>query len=567
MKFTRLFGKTYREVPREVKSRSNILLLKGGFIHLLGKGLVSFLPLGFRVLQNLISIIRKEMEGLGGQEVNVPFVNPYSIWEKSGRSELLNEELVNFKDRTGHRLILAPTHEEAMVELAHSELFSYRDLPVFLYQFQSKFRDEERVRFGLLRAREFLMKDGYSFHRSYSDLNNFFPKVFEAYNRIFKKCNVDIFCAEAGVGYMGGEKSYEFLMPWKMGDNIAIHCDNCNYTANKDIAVGIKETMFDSSRDSSGLLNELKKVDTPNCETMSSLSAFMSLPQSSLIKSMVYKTKSGLVMAVVRGDYEVSHEKLIHYIDEPSLKPAMKRDLEESGLIPGYLSPLGIDSGIKIVVDDAVTNAVNLVCGANEEGKHYINVNYGRDFEVQCIADIARIKEKDRCRQCGSELKEIHAIELGNIFKLGDFYSRSMDLYFHDDYGKKVYPQMGSYGIGTGRLISAIVESNSDDKGIVWPINLAPFRVFLMGIGKSAGVKRILEKLYREIKCEVLFDDRSESPGVKFKDADLIGIPIRILVTTKYLEDGLVEFYSRKTGKIWTVPIDKVSEEVENYEI
>ena len=553
MKYSRLFGKTLRKTPHEIKAKSHALLIQGGFIRQLSQGLFSMLPLGIRVMQKIKAIIREEMDAIGGQEVEVPLVNPIDIWKKTGRSYFIGKDMIRFRDRTGKQLVLSPTHEEAMVELSQLSLKSYRDLPVFLYQFQTKFRDEDRVRCGLVRAKEFLMSDGYSFHRSYSDLNNFFPKIYAAYERIFTRCSLDFVTAEAGVGYIGGQKAYEFLMAVDYGDDIVIVCDNCGYKANKDIAVGIKDY-------TSGDPLPMKKKKTPGCVTMDDLSGFLKLPKTSLAKTMVYKVKGGFAMAVVRGDYDVSIEKLSLFLDLPVVRFATEEELLSLGLIPGYLSPLGLKADFPVVIDDTVVNSPNLVFGGNEANYHYVNVNAGRDFEPDLVGDVAGIRAENRCIQCGSILHEMKAMELGNIFKLGDKYSRQMNLEYTDDNDNLLYPSMGAYGIGMGRLMAAIVEANSDDKGIVWPSHLAPYTVFLMGIGKSLAVNRVVDQIYNLMPETILCDDRKESPGVKFKDADLIGIPLRIIVSAKHLSEDKVEFHDRKSGETWYVPIDNVAE-------
>lgn len=538
-----------------MRSEAHALLLRGGYIRGLGNGLYSYLPMGLRVVENFKSILRKAMNDLGGQEVQIPMVNPLSIWEASGRLDLVEKELVQFKDRSGRSLVLSPTHEEASVELLRSSMKSYRDLPVFLYEFQQKFRDEERTRCGLVRTKEFIMKDAYSFHRSYSDLNNFFPKIFQAYSSVFKECGIPFFTAEAGIGYIGGIKSYEFLMAADYGDDVIILCDSCGYIANRDVAVGIKESFAENPA-------SMEKVETPGCITMEALSGCLDLPRRQLGKAMLYRTQTGYVMAVVRGDYEVSEEKLARALKRPILRLATETEIREVGLVPYFFSPvnLGSETELQIVVDDTIANSSNLVLGANEEDRHYRGVNFGRDFEVETVADISRIAAGDTCLQCGKILKEIRAVEIGNIFKLGKFYTEAMDLSFDDDNGNKVYPEMGSYGIGVGRLMAATVEANHDEAGIVWPPNIAPFKVFLMGIGRSFKVRQVLDRLHDDYPDAILFDDREESPGVKFQDADLLGLPLRIIVSGRYLQEGRVEFHDRKTGETWLVGMDQISD-------
>ena len=551
MKYTQLFGKTLRNVHHGVKSQGFAYLLRGGFVRSHGHGLYSYLPLGNRVVRNIKQIIREEMEKLCGQEVNVPLVNPIEMWQKSGRDRLVGDDMIRFSDRTERKMVLAPSHEEAFVDLVRVGLRSYRDLPAFLYQFQTKFRDEEKIRNGLIRTKEFLMKDAYSFHRSSSDLNNFFPKVFTAYQRIFQRCGLKVLPAESGVGYMGGQKAYEFMIPCSIGEDIMVECPQCGYRANKSVAMGLKDFH-------TGTPKELKEIDTPDCTSMEELATFLGVEKHKLAKTMIFKTMNGLVMAVVRGDHEVSREKLTRYLGEPVLEKADQREVERLGFVPGYLSPIGVNGTIPVVVDGTVAKSTNLIVGANKEGMHLKNANFGRDFESTNVADISMIKPENKCLQCGGPLQEVRALELGNIFKLDDFYSRSMGLYFQEENGKKVYPFMGSYGIGVGRLMGAIAEQLHDKRGLLWPSEIAPFRFFLMGIGKSDSVRQKVDKIYEKFYTDTLLDDRKESPGVKFQDAELLGIPYRIVLSAKRNSEDTVEFYNRYSRQSRIVHFDDV---------
>lgn len=557
MRYSKLLGKTIREDPHGSTRESYSLLIKGGYIRQMGHGLFSFLPLGVRVLKNLQNLISEEVEKLGGQEVNVPLVSSADIWRKSGRDQWMGKELIHFIDRHGRELVLSPTHEETMVELIRSSMSSYRDLPLLLYQFQIKFRDEERTREGLVRTKEFLMYDSYSFHRSGNDLNNFFPKVFTAFGKIFKRCNIETIAAEAGVGFIGGEKSFEFLMPSGDGDNVVVLCKKGHYRANRDIAVGSKKHM-------GGDPLAMEKVETPCCVTMDKLSKYLNIDKHRLAKSVVYFTPVGLVMAVVLGDFEVGKEKLSRYLNTPVLRLATNEELASAGLVPGYLSPVGNTDNIRVIADDTVVKSANLVFGANEENFHFINVNHGRDYEIAEITDISLINKESSCLFCGARLQEVPAIEVGHIFKLGNHYSRVMNLVFHDDKDRISYPHMGCYGIGLGRLMDAIVEANHDDRGIIWPPHLAPFKVFLMAIGKSLSVKKLVEELHEELGHIALYDDREDSPGVKFKDADLIGIPLRLVVSARHMSEGMVEIQERRSGKITLVPQEKIKETIDS---
>ncbi len=548
MRYRHLFGKTLRKTPQDIKSGGLALLLRAGYIRPLGHGLYSCLPLGLKTAANIRSIIREEMEQVGGQEVSVPLVNPVEIWMRSGREERIHADMIRFSDRHDRRYVLSPSHEEAFVELVRHGLRSYRDFPALLYQFQRKYRDEERVRHGLLRLKEFEMKDAYSFHRSPSDLNNFFPKMFAAYQRIFARCGLDVLTAESGVGYMGGEKAYEFLLPSEIGDDVILQCPSCGYRANRDVAKGGKQY-------GKGLPQLMEEISTPGIQTIEELSAFLKLDRSLLMKSIVYRTPEGYVMAVVRGDYDISEEKLSSYLGKPLLGYAGPSELASLGLVPGYLSPLGAGDAVTVVVDDSVAGSVNLVAGGGKPDTHVGNCNFGRDFESGHVVDIAMVRHGDRCLQCGENLEELRAIELGNIFKLGDYYTRSMDLLFQEENGKVLYPHMGSYGIGIDRLLGAAAHHLRDDHGLVWPASIAPYRFFLMGIGKSESVRREVEQLYSSISRDTLIDDRSESPGVKFKDSELMGIPWRIVISTSSLEEGRAEIFDRRRLTKRLVPL------------
>lgn len=525
--------------------------MQAGYIRPLGRGLYSELPLGTRVIERLTRLIRFEMERVGGQEVRVPVVNPAELWKRGGRSEFLHRDIVRFADRDGHELLLAPSHEEAMVQLAKDALHSCRELPVFLFQFQTKFRDEEHTRFGMIRAKEFVMKDGYSFHRSTYDLNNFFPKVFAAYQRIFNRCRIEVTSAEAGVGFMGGEKAYEFLMPAENGDNTLVVCDHCGYRANRDIAKGIKEPV-------EAALEPSVEVHTPGCTTMGKLARALGLSRNRLAKPLVYRYRDGFVVAVVRGDYELSEEKLSNHLGAPLYGLASPDELAALGLVPGFISPVGRDD-LLVVVDDAVASSPNLVFGANRRDYHMLNVNFARDYVTERVADIAQVNNHDRCLQCHRQMRTQRTIEVGNIFKLGDFYTRRLGLQMQDERGRWFHPHMGSYGIGLGRLLSCVVESNADDRGLRWPEALAPFQVYLMGIGSSPGVKRVVDAIYQEIPDETLLDDRSESTGVRFKDADLLGIPWRVVVAPQLLGKGVVELQSRWNGDRREIAVEAVA--------
>ena len=552
MRYSQVFGNnTLRHNPSKSKSIGYSLLLRGGFVRSLGSGLFALMPMGMKVVDKMKTIMREELDALGGQEMDLPLVVPQNLWKKTGRDRIIGKQLIRFEDRHGHDLVLSTSHLEPITQLARLSINSYRDFPRFLYQFKTKFRDEEKVRCGLFRAKEFTMKDAYSFHRSYTDLNNFFPKAFKAYSNIFSRCGIEVVTAESAVGSLSGDRAYEFLMECDWGDNLIVTCPSCGYHANLDVAVGVKEI-------TSGVPKPPEEIPTPGCDTKEKLIDFLGVDASEVAVTTLYETLNGWVLVVIRGDYEISSEKLSRLIEEPVIGLASDEEVKKQGLKPGYLFPSNEITGYRLVVDDSVAESDSLIVGSDKPEIHIRNASFGRDFESSFVGDVARIRANTKCIQCGALMKEVKAIEIGNIFKLGNFFSKSIGLSFTEENGEISHPHIGSYGIGLGRLMMAIVEANKDEKGIIWPQGLAPYNFFLMGIGKSFKVKNIVDKLAVEIGADVLFDDRHESVGVKFKDFDLLGIPYRIVISTKGLLDGNAEFYERRTGKAWRVPLGMV---------
>lgn len=557
MRYSDLFIKTLRDVPGRLQAPSYRLLVQGGFIRTVGKGLFSYTPLGLRVIRRIETVIREEMERLGGQEVLLPLVSPREIWSLSGRDTIIDQDMVRFLDRGGKELVLSPTHEEAMVDLMRHGARSYRDLPKFLYQFQTKFRDEPKTRCGLVRAREFVMNDAYSFHRSFADLNSFFPKVFAAYTRIFQRCGLSVVAAEAGVGYMGGQRSFEFLMPSQCGDDYLVTCDSCSYAANEDVAIGQKESCREP-------LRSLTEIDVTEGPGLTAVRRALEIPRSRMLKSMLYRTEGRYVMAVVRGDQSVSEEKLSAVVKPTIIGPALPEQLDELKLHGPWLSPLGLTDEIRrktiVVIDDACSESSNLLAASNQVGRVFENANFGRDYGADHIADITRIPEGAICRHCGKgTLRRTRSMELGNIFRLGDFYTRRLDYSIREENDEKTYPYMGSYGIGLGRLMSAVVGTHHDDRGIIWPPVIAPFSVFLMSIGKSLSVRDVAESIYRELGDVVLYDDRHESISHKLKDGELLGIPIRVIVSRDAVQEGYVEVAIRSSGETRRVHRDSLA--------
>lgn len=560
MRYSSVFPKTERNVPREIQSTSYRLLLQAGYVRPLGHGLIALTPLGVRVVERIKDLVRGELEALGAQEVMVPIVTPREIWEQSMRDELVGDDMIRFRDRVGRHLVLSPTHEEAMVEFFRSGLKGIRDLPTCFYEFQPKFRDEEKPRYGLLRSREFMMKDAYSFHRNFADLNTFLPRMARAYRRIFETVDVPAIMAEAGVGYMGGERSFEFLMPSAIGDDDLVRCNTCDYAANADVAVGTVETVREISEPMSLEIDD-------ELVSLAELTVRKEIPRERLLKAMLFTARSSLVLALVRGDHEVSVEKLGRIVGDPVQGTTSPERIEQLGIPIGFISPIDlpddIRSRISIVVDEVVTQSPNLVAGANVPGQYVRGVNFGRDFDAEQIADIIRVPEGARCRHCDQGiLQRERAIELGKILRLGDYYSRRMALRVTGEQDTTHYVHMGSYGLGITRLMGAVVEIHHDDSGIIWPSVIAPFPAFLMSIGSSLQVREFVMHVYRTLGERILLDDRHTSISWKMKDADLLGIPLRLVVSRQSLDDHRVEVRDRRTGSVERVNLEELKERV-----
>ncbi|TVQ20339.1 MAG: proline--tRNA ligase [Spirochaetaceae bacterium] len=562
MLYSKLVGKTSRDRPRSVRSRGQELLRRGGFIAPLAQGLYSFLPLGYRVVQRITDLVRSEMRALDGQEVLLPVVNPLELWNRSGRESILGRDMIRFRDASSRAMVLAPTHEEAMVELVKSMIGSYRDLPLFLYQFQTKYRNELRPRGGLLRTREFVMNDGYSFHRSFTDLNNFLPKVYAAYERILKSCRVPFLTAEAAVGAMMGDRSFEFLMPFDGGDDTVITCPGCSYAANREVAVGTVAV-------DSGAPKPTATVHVGDVVSIAEVAAKIGVPTSRLGKTMIYSCEAGIVFAVVRGDQMVSEEKLARVLNVAAVRRADSQELSFLGIDPLVASPLGLpsdllalDGGIRTVVDTVVAESSNLVFAANEPEVRYVNVNFGRDYDGEIVADISQVGGGARCVDCNTPLVLQRVIELAHVFRLGDYYSRRLRLTLTDSNKRRFNPLMGAYGIGIGRLMAATAEANNDRRGLNWPHHLAPFRVYLAGIGRSPRVARGVEAIHDEL-ADCLLDDRMVSISTKFRDADLIGVPYRVIVARRFEDDGEVEILTRGSTRVIRAHASQIASAIE----
>jgi prolyl-tRNA synthetase len=544
MRLSALFGRTMRETPADTELPSHQLLLRGGYIRPLAAGIYSLLPLGKRVAARIEAILREEMDAIDGQEILMPVVHPAEIWQESKRWYEIGPEMARFKDRAERDMVLAMTHEEIVADLARAEIRSYRQLPCMIYQLQTKFRDEPRARGGLIRTREFTMKDGYSLHADVVDLDAYYPRVYHAYERIFQRCGLNFVAVYSDTGMMGGTEAHEFMALSEHGEDTLVLCDACSYAANQQIAT------FRKPQPDTDEMLPMEPVETPNTTTIAAVAELVGVPESCTAKAVFRFSPSQkrLIFAVVRGDMEVSDTKLSNAAGANDLRPATTEEIAAAGAVAGYASPVGL-SGVRVIVDDAIPNARNLVAGANREGMHLRNVNYGRDFTAEVVADIAEAAAGAPCVQCGAPLRLTRGIEVGNIFKLGTKYSEALGATFLDAEGQQRPIVMGSYGIGVGRLMAAVIEQRHDERGIAWPISLAPYPVHLVALTvENDPVRETAEAVLRELTeagIEVLYDDRADSAGVKFNDADLLGMPLRLTVSPRTLKEDAVELKGR----------------------
>jgi prolyl-tRNA synthetase len=564
MRFSHLFGRTIREVPSDADLTSHQLSVRAGLIRQLAAGIYSYLPTGWRVLRKIEQIMRDEMDAIGGQELLMPVVHPAEVWRATGRYDAPapGPALLRFRDRTGHDMVLAMTHEETATHLALQEIASYRQLPLMIYQIQIKFRDEPRSRGGLVRVREFTMKDAYSFHADFDSLDEFYPAIYQAYLRIFARCGVQVFPVEASTGIMGGSASHEFMVISEAGEDTLILCPGCNYAANAELAD------LDKGEGVRGPEQPMEKVPTPETKTIEAVANLIGVEKRQTLKAVFYTMPDGeVVFALIRGDLDVNEHKLSNLLGGAELRPATEEELINVGIVPGYASPVGL-SGVRVIADDSIEIGNNYVAGANEAGYHYKNVNYPRDFRVDMIEDIALAREGDRCPHCDATLKAVRGIEAGHVFKLGTKYSATIAATFLDKDGQAKPLVMGSYGIGTGRLLACIIEQHHDDKGIIWPVSVAPFDVHIVSLGgNNPEVQEAADALYKRLTAagyDVLYDDREETAGVKFNDADLIGIPVRLTVSRRTVADRAFEVKARWEDERRSVPMDEVEQAIDD---
>lgn len=551
MRVSQLFAPTLRETPAEAEVISHQLMLRAGFIRKAAGGVYSYLPLAWRVLKKIETIVREEMDAKGGQELSMPIIQPAEMWQETGRWSVYGDEMFRLKDRHNRNFCLGPTHEEMITTLVRGDVRSYRQLPLMLYQIQNKYRDEIRPRFGLMRGREFIMKDLYSFDRDEAGLDESYNKMYDAYSRIFTRCGLTFRAVEADSGAIGGSGSHEFMVIADSGEAAIVYCGSCDYAANVEKA---ELHPISAAAETSMPLSE---KDTPGTKSIARLCEFLGITPEKTIKTLAYRTDTGtLVLALVRGDHEVNEIKLLNKVGCLQLEMANEETIANLiGSHAGYLGPVGLDNkkDVVIVADVTVMNLQNAVCGANALDKHYINVNPARDFKPSIVTDIRLIQENDPCPRCGAPVKTARGIEVGQVFKLFTKYSTSLQAVFIDVDGKEKPMVMGCYGVGVSRTMAAAIEQNYDENGIIWPVPLAPFHAVVVPVSsKDQAQMALAEKIYQELNIngiEAILDDRNERPGVKFKDADLIGYPLKVTVGPKAVNENLIEVKVRRTGE------------------
>ena len=550
-----MFGRTLREAPADADSANHQLLLRSGLIVQLAAGVYSFLPPAWRTLRKIEQIIRDEMENAGSQELRMPAIQPRELWEESGRADSYGPVLFNLKDRRDRTMVLAPTHEESVTDLFRKVVQSYRDLPQSVFQMQTKFRDEPRPRGGLVRVREFIMKDAYTFDVDDDAFQLSYLAMRQAYHNIFDRCGVPVVAVQADSGAIGGKQSEEFIFLTEIGEDNIILCQSCGYAANQERAEFARS-------DAAGSDGELEEVATPGVATIDDLAAFLDVPASATAKAAFFLVDGDPIFAVIRGDLEVNELKLLTALDGLEIRPLLPEEVEAAGWVAGYASPIGVDP-TRVVVDPSIVDGGGLVAGGNKVDVHLRHVTYGRDYTAGVIADIGLAEAGHGCPQCDSALEMQRGIELGHIFKLGTRYADPMDATFLDADGERRTPIMGCYGIGVERLMAAVVQANHDEFGIVWPHAVAPFDVHIVPLGAGDEVAQAVQQVTDALSdagLHVLCDDRDERAGVKFNDADLLGAPLRITIGARGLKDGLVELKPRRASEPSPTPLADAAE-------
>ena len=563
MKASLLFYPTLREVPSEAEIVSHQLLLRAGFIRKATAGVYTYLPLAQRVLRKIENIVREEMDKAGGQEILMPIIQPRELWETSGRWSLYGEEMFKLGDRHKREFALGPTHEELITTLVNADIHSYKGMPLLLYQIQNKYRDEIRPRFGLMRGREFIMKDLYSFDVDAAGLDESYGKMHHAYQQIYERLDLDYRVVEADSGAIGGNESHEFMVLAESGESEIVYCSKCDYAANIEKAVCAAEANQSSAEEE----KPLTIVHTPGQRTINDIVDFLGIPQQHQIKTLMYSADGELIAVIVRGDRDLNEIKLKNILGVNELTMADEEAVKNvCGAGFGSLGPVGMT--VKIYIDLEAAQMKNFACGANIDDYHYNNVNIGRDFSVHAVVDLRNATVGDQCPCCDGSLRIIRGIEVGHIFKLGTKYSQALGATFLDALGQEQFFVMGCYGIGISRTMAAAVEQNNDENGIIWPLPIAPFHVIIVPVNiKQPEQKEMAEKIYQELTdsgIEVLLDDRDERAGVKFKDADLIGIPLRITIGSKTLQENKVEMKKRWEKESELIEIGEIAFTVQN---
>ncbi|NMB08644.1 MAG: proline--tRNA ligase [Tissierellia bacterium] len=563
MRMSKLYMPTLREVPAEVEIPSHNLLLRGGMTRQLVSGVYTYLPLGYRVIKKIEDIVREEMDAAGSQELLMSAIQPKELWEATDRWANFGPEMFKLYDRHQREFCLGPTHEEVFTATIRGEVNSYRQLPLNLYQIQTKYRDEKRPRFGVIRAREFIMKDAYSFDRDLEGMKNSYKEMWDAYDKIFTRLKLKYKIVQGDSGAMGGNESHEFMAMSEVGEGLVAYCDKCDYAATDEKAKVIYEVENLEEE-----MEELEKVHTPNATTIDDLEELFKLDRNKFGKALVYMAKGEPVVAIIPGDRELNETKLCNAlgIAEHELELADEETIERiSGADKGFTGPIGLKEEAKVLIDSRITKMKNLIVGGNETDYHIKGANFGRDFNGEIVEDLLLIRKGDKCPKCNSEIQMDRGIEVGNIFQLGTKYSEGLNLKYIDQDGKEKYVYMGSYGVGVSRTLAAIVEQYHDENGIIWPLVVAPYHVIITIINTKKEEQKLLgETIYKELLdkgIEVLLDDRNESAGVKFNDRDLIGIPIRITVGKKAGEN-IVEYSLRKDGKRIEVAVDEIMDKI-----
>lgn len=559
---SRLYSPTLRELPADAVVVSHQYMLKAGMMRKIGNGIYSFLPLAWRSIQKVEKIIREEINKTGAQEIMMPIVQPAELWQKTGRWDVFGPEMFKLKDRNDREYCLGPTHEELVTSLIQMDTTSYKQLPVSVYQIQNKYRDEKRPRFGLMRSREFIMKDGYTFDADEEGLDKQYKLMYDAYTRIFTRCGLTFRPVIADSGAIGGSGSHEFEVLADSGEADIVYCENCDFAANIE-AVDPLTVKCDIHND-----KEKELVETPGQHTIEMVCDFLHAPVAQSVKAVVYNVDGLVVLAMVRGDHEVNETKIQHIYNAINVDMASDEDLKKVGLTAGYISPIGLKrtKDFDILVDPTVMEMQDACCGANEKDKHYIHVNPARDFTDVRVETIRQIQEGDVCPHCGGKIVRCRGIEVGQVFKLGTKYSEALHATFLDNQGKSHPFVMGCYGIGVTRTVAASIEQNHDDDGIIWPVAIAPYEVVIVPANnKSEEVMTAARKLYEDMedsRDEVVLDDRNERAGIKFKDADLIGYPVRVTIGKKWQQSGCVEIKIRRSGEVVEVPLEEAKDKV-----